>query len=336
MNSIEATLQQWNPVPESRVAAYSLFMFNGTVPFTTKDLQGLWDEWRQSDLATHAVVNTRTVHPLTRYGPTTVNGYNPQWVTEREKFYNLFKQFIGLNQGKTVGSIFLIYPDGQEMKWTPKETVTYRSNRGPQLFHVMRALQQPGDLGLAVTTQFTYNDNPQLYATPQTRAIDNGYQSAVLEAIKRSTLVTAAEPPLLPTLTEEPIPLTAWRDFWTAFYNHSSLSQKYGNVKEQLGPDYVRFKGLYQNPETSILSFFQRLESLDAQVPSDKLITGSLIYDAGFQYALVRLTPALRQLSGKQGYWDWVKLPSTPGTQYIASMAPPNVRMVVKGIYTEQ
>ena len=113
MNSIEQLLWQGCPVPNSRLAAYSLFMVNGAVPFAVSDLQGLWDEWRQSDLAAHAVAGTRTIHPLRQYGPVVTKGYSPQWVTEREKFYNLFRQFVGLNQGKTNASLFLIYPNGQ-------------------------------------------------------------------------------------------------------------------------------------------------------------------------------------------------------------------------------
>jgi hypothetical protein len=336
MNSIEATLWSWSPVPDSRVAAYSLFMFNGSVPFTAKDLQGLWDEWRQSDLATHAVANTSSLHPLSRYGPVTAQGYNPQWVTEREKFYNLFRQFLALNQDKTSASLFLIYPDGQETQWTPQGTAAYRSNRGPQLLQVMKALQQPGELGLGVTVQYTYNDKAEIYATPQTRAFDNGYQSALYETIKKAELIKNVEPPLLPTMTEEPLPLAVWRDFWNVFRNRQpELVQRYGQSDEPISPEFARLQGLYLNPETGIQAFFQRLATADAHVPAEKLLMGNFIYDAGFQYALVRLTPSLRQMSGKQDYWDWVKLPATPGTQYISSMAPAHVRMVVKGLYME-
>ena len=336
MDSVEATLQQWSPVPESRVAAYSLFMFNGTVPFTITDLQGLWDEWRKSDLANHAVANTRTVHPLKRYGPATTSGYNQQWIPEREKFYNLFKQFTALNQGKTSSSIFLIFPDGQELQWTPEKTVAFRSNRGPQLAQVMKVLRQPGDLGLAVTVQFMYTDNPQLYAVPQTRSFDTTYITAVVKAIEKTTLNKAIEPPLLPTMTDEPLPLVVWRDFWLTFRNRSQeLRQRYGASPDVPSPELTRHQGLYDNPATGIQAFFQRVVDADARISPDKVLMANFIYDAGFQYALVRLTPALKQLGNKQDAWDWIKLPATPGTQYISSLSPAGVRMVVKGVYLE-
>jgi hypothetical protein len=336
MESLEQVLWSWNPVPNSRIAAYSLFMFNGPVPFTHRDLQGLWDEWRRSDLAAHAVVNTRTLHPLQRYGAPTTVGYNPQWVTEREKFYNLFRQFIALNECKSEATISLIYPDGAEVSWTPEVTTNYTSNRGPHLFQVMRALRQPGDLGLAVTVQYTYKDGAHLYEVPQTRTLDSGYSEALLAAIARSALDKTADPPLLPTMTEEPLPLAVWRDFWTIFRNHSSvLRERYGSTTTPVSADYRTHQGLYQNEQTGIQEFFRRVETLDQQVTSDKLVMANFIYDAGFQYALVRLTPQLRTLSGQDEYWDWVKLPATPGTQYISSMAPANTRLVVKGLYRE-
>jgi len=338
MNTVEQTLWQWCPIPSSRVAQYTLFMTaGGAVPFTPKDLQGIWDEWRQSDLATHAVAGTQIPHPLQQYGAPAAVGYNPQWVTEREKFYNLFRGFVALNQGKTTGSLFLIYPDGQEIQWTPTSVNPLRSNRGPQLAQIMKALKLPGDLGLAVTVQYTYNDNATTYTTPATRSLDNGYEAAVVEAIKRAALDTTPNPPLLPTLTDEPVPLNALRDFWTVFRtNNASLKSRYGAGSDQVSGDFNRFRGLYDNQQTGIQAFFQHLAELDTQVPMDKLLMANFIYDAGFQYALVRLTPQLAQIGGKSDHWDWIKLPSTPGTQYIASMAPVHVRMVVKGFYIEK
>ena len=338
MDSVEATLSQWCPVPDSHLAMYAIFMTNGNVPFTVRDLQGLWDEWRQSDLASHAARQIRGAqHPLRQFGAPTANGYAAQWIPEREKFYNLFRQFITLNQQKTTASLFLIYPDGQELHWNPAGSQQFHSNRGPQLVQVLKVLRQPGDMGLAVTVQYAYKDDPQLYAVPQTRALDQGYHKALLEAISRSPLLSKLQPPLLPTLTNEPLPLEVWRDFWTYFRNRSmSLVSRYGRVPEQLSPAWAKFQGLFQNKDTSIQDFFERIAEVNSQVPADKLLMASFMYDAGFQYALVRLTPALAQLGGKNDMWDWIKLPSTPGTQLIATKAPIGSRMVTKGLYLEQ
>jgi hypothetical protein len=321
MEALQNILIQLNPADHQRMVSYTLFLVNGPVPFTARDLQSLWDEWRTTPDATAIQFH--------RYDevPSSGTRYGVQWSGEREKFFNLFKQFALLEKEGKSGTMCLIYPDGKEVFWTPASNTNAVSHRGPQLVQALRVLNPTSQLGVAVTVQFNYNDDPALYQVPATRTAIPG----LIESVGRTRLDKGYTPS--PTLTSEPLPVAVLRDFWLHFRNHSSrLTSKYGVGTEQPSPLFQQYRGLYE--KGGFQPFFQRFAELDSTVSPSKLIMASFIHDGGFQYVIYRL--AGKGLRGTREMFALDKLPATPGTKLIGSKAPKDVRMIVKAIYVEK
>lgn len=320
METLENILITLNPIDNQRMFSYTLFLVNGEVPLTSSDLQGLWSEWQQSP--TRIRIDRYANASFTR-------NYEPRWQGEREKFFNLFKQFALLeNEGKD-STICLIYPDGREVFWNPATSTEGQSYRGAKLKEAMSLLNPKSMFGVAVTVQYAYRDDQRLYQTVETRATS----PALTTAITRSILDKGYAP--TPTLTDKPLPLAVIHDFWLHFRNtNPRLIAKYGTGTEQPSPLFQEYQGLYE--KGGFKPFFQRFADLDAKVSKNKLVMASFLHDGGFQYVIYRLAGEALRRSGSKEVFVVDKLVATPGTKLLASKAPKDVRMVIKALYVEK
>lgn len=316
MQSLEQIFTQYNPVDHQKPVGYAVFLSRGVLPFTSQDLQSLWDEWRSTTVPGAA--------------PSTTPGYGPHWRAEREKFFNMFQQFAALEVSGKKSTLCAIYPNGQELLWTPQQVTTIIGKRGPLLASTLQTLKADGDFALGLCLQYAFQDAPGLYQVPVTRDSPQ-HTIALSEAVSRVRLDN--EYKANPTFLTEPLPVAAIAEFWSYYRSHSAvLTQKYGSERFKPTPLFNRYQHLFE--AGGFRELFDRFTALDAQVNKDKLLMASFIYDTGFQYVLYRLGGQSHKTSGT--VFKFSKLPATEGTKWLVSRAPANVRMIIKTLYVEQ
>jgi hypothetical protein len=341
MEKLEQIFTQFNPIATQKPLIYMLFMGDGQLPFSVEDATGLWNQWVASIQAPAMTTTTGThiggqpIKPpatpfqqyrqIARTRQLDAQAYGQHWITERAKFFKLFEQFALLEQSGKKPVIAFIHPSGKELHWTPTVNGIVEGQRGPRLQQALQELKVTGQFALGAVVQYAYADAPSVKRRLQT---DNpAFATQILKALDGLRLDTSYG--AVPTFLSDQLDPSLLIAFW----DHYSLQRP--ALQAQAEPVDERFQ-TYANVyrEGGFEAFFDRFVQLGNETPSSKLVMASFIFDNAPQQVLYRLTDSMTAIVGKRFVFS--DLPHTEGTKLLISKVPPQMRVIIKALYTEQ